>query len=203
MVKQAEELVALGPENAVIKVAVGGYAALEGGKDPFTGLKVLRKLWERDIRTNATLIFNTTQGFWAANAGASYVSPFMGRIADYLYKHDRPELPAGNSLYHVVDHKNKQGDQNVYNTEYVACGGAPKDSGVRLVREMAAVFTNYDIQSEIIAASVRNPVQLTEVMLAGADILTVPAKVLNSVPNHPLSDEGMLSFDSDAQTFSG
>jgi transaldolase len=202
MVAQAAELNALGPANAVIKVAVGGYRALGPDKDPFTGLKVLRKLWERNIRTNATLIFNSTQAFWAANAGATYVSPFLGRLADYMYKKDHPELPPGNSLYHVIDPKDEQGDQHVYNTEYVACGGARKDAGVRLVREIAAIFVNYDIHSEIIAASVRNPCQLTEVLLAGADILTVPAKVLNTVPDHPLSDEGMISFDNDAKVFS-
>ena len=203
MVEQADELRALGPDNAVIKVPVGGYKALDKKNDPFTGLKVLRKLWEMDIRTNATLIFNTTQAFWAANAGATYISPFMGRLADYIYKNDLPELPAGNSLYHIFDHKNSNGDQKVSNTEYVACAGAPKDSGVRLIREIAAVFVNYDIKSEILAASVRNPVQLSEAMLAGADILTVPADILNLVVDHPLTDAGMVSFDKDAGVFAG
>ncbi|NQU43650.1 hypothetical protein HQ520_10215 [bacterium] len=202
MVKQAEELRALGPENSIIKVATGGYQALETPCDPFTGLKVLHKLWERDIKTNATLIFNSTQAFWAANAGATYVSPFMGRLADYMYKNDQPELPPGNSLYSIIDHKNAKGDQFVSNTEYVASGGARKDAGVRLVREIMAIFANYDIHSEVIAASVRNPVQLTEVLLAGADILTVPADVLGTVSEHPLSDKGMVSFDTDAKVFS-
>lgn len=203
MVEQAEELHELGPDNAVIKVATGGYTALDESYDRHTGLKVLRRLWEKDIRTNATLIFNTTQAFWAANAGATYVSPFMGRLADYMYKNDHPELPPGNSLYHVVDHKNSQGDQHVANTEYVACGGARKDSGVRLIREIAATFANYDIHSEILAASVRNAAQLSEVLLAGADILTVPADILTTVSDHPLSDEGMVRFDEDAKVFSG
>ncbi|MBW7996955.1 MAG: hypothetical protein FVQ81_10400 [Candidatus Glassbacteria bacterium] len=203
MVAQAAELFELGPENAVIKVAVGGYTALAERNDRHTGLKVLRRLWEKDIRTNATLIFNTTQAFWAANAGATYVSPFMGRLADYMYRHDLPELTPGNSLYHVVDHKNSAGRQQVANSEYVASGGARKDSGIRLIREIAAAFANYDIHSEILAASVRNAVQLTEVLLAGADILTVPAEILTTVADHPLSDEGMVRFDQDAQVFSG
>ncbi|MFH1068826.1 MAG: transaldolase family protein, partial [Candidatus Glassbacteria bacterium] len=203
MVDQAQELYALGAENAVIKVAIGGYPALDPAKDPFTGLKVLRKLWERDIRTNATLIFNSTQAFWAANAGATYVSPFMGRLADYMYKNDQPELPAGNSLYWIIDHKNSQGDQRTHNSEYVAVGGARKDSGIRLIREIAAIFANYDIHSEILAASVRNASQLTEVFLAGADIVTVPAQILRTVADHPLSDAGMVSFDNDAKVFSG
>ncbi len=203
MVEQARELFELGTENAVIKVAIGGYAALDKRNDRHTGLKVLRRLWEMDIRTNATLIFNTTQAFWAANAGASYVSPFMGRLADYMYKHDHHELERGNSLYHVVDHKNSAGNQAVSNSRYVASGGERKDSGIRLIREIAAVFANFDIHSEILAASVRNPVQLTEVLLAGADILTVPAEILSSVADHPLSDEGMVQFDQDAKVFAG
>ena len=128
---------------------------------------------------------------------------FMGRLADYMYKHDHPELAPGNSLYHVVDHKNSAGDQAVANSEYVACDGARKDSGVRLIREIAAVFANYDIHSEILAASVRNAAQLTEVLLAGADILTVPADILTTVADHPLSDAGMVQFDQDAQVFAG
>lgn len=201
MVEQAELLNALG-SNAIIKVPVGGYQAIDAGLDPHTGLKVLRKMWERDVKTNATLIFNTTQAFWAANAGATYISPFMGRLGDYMYKNDHPERIAGNSLYFIEDAKNSAGDQNVFNTEYVASGGARKDAGIRLIREIAAVFANYDIRTEILAASVRNAAQLTEVMVAGADILTVPANILGGVADHPLSHAGMASFDNDAKTFS-
>lgn len=200
MVAQAEELNALG-DNAVIKVAAGGYTALDAGLDPFTGLKVIRRLWERDIRTNATLIFNSAQAFWAAKAGATYVSPFLGRLADYLYKHDEPELPPGNSLYHVVHHKDPGEGEFTWNSEYVALGGPRKDAGVRLVREIVAIFANYDMRTEVLAASFRNFGQITEVLLAGADILTVPTEILVQVANHPLSDEGMKRFDEDAKAF--
>lgn len=202
MIAQARELQSLGPDNAVIKVAVGGYRALDPTADPFTGLKVIRKLWEMDIRVNATLIFNTTQALWAANAGAIYVSPFLGRLADYMYKNDVPERPVGNSLYDITDHKDTKGDQIVANTEYVARDGHRKDAGVRLIREIAAVFCNYDIHAEILAASIRNAAQLSDVLVAGADILTVPAKILNTVAEHPLSNEGMISFNDDARVFS-
>jgi transaldolase len=201
MIAQAEELAALGA-NSVIKVPTGGYQAVDEDLDPHTGLKVIRRLWEKDIKVNATLIFNSAQAFWAANAGASYVSPFMGRLADYMYKNDHPERPGGNSLYYIENHRNDAGDQNVFNTEYVASGGDRKDSGVRLVREIATVFANYDIHSEVLAASVRNASQLMEVMVAGADILTVPADILMGVADHPLSDEGMMSFYEDSQAFS-
>jgi transaldolase len=184
MVKQAEELSALG-ENSVIKVPVGGYRAVNPSADPFTGLKVIRRLWERGVKTNTTLIFNTTQAFWAANAGATYVSPFLGRLADYAYKKDMPERTPGNSLYWVEDHKNSKGDQNLH----------------RLIFEIATVFANYRIKTEILAASFRNQVQLTECLLAGADILTVPAAVLSTVADHPLSDEGMKAFSEDQKAF--
>ncbi len=200
MVKQAQELSDLG-DNSVIKVPIGGYRAIDPGADPFTGLKVIRRLWERGIRVNTTLIFNTTQALWAANAGATYVSPFLGRLADFGYKHDKPERVTGNSLYWVEDHKNAKGDQNMYNSEYVASGGALKDAGARLIFEIATVFANYQITTEILAASFRNPVQLTECLLAGADILTVPAAVLATVADHPLSDEGMKAFVEDAKAF--
>jgi len=200
MVKQASELSELG-DNSVIKVPIGGYRALDPKADPFTGLKVIRRLWERGIKVNTTLVFNTTQALWAANAGAVYVSPFLGRLADYTLKHDRPERPPGNALYWVEDAKKGNSDQVTHNSEYVASGGAVKDAGVRLIFEIATVFANYRITTEILAASIRNPVQLTECLLAGADILTVPAPVLATVADHPLSDEGMKAFAQDAAAF--
>jgi transaldolase len=200
MVKQATELAELG-ENSIIKVPVGGYRAVDPTADPYTGLKVIRRLWERGIKVNTTLVFNTTQAFWAANAGAVYVSPFLGRLADYGYKHDKPQRDPGNSLYWVEDPKNAAGDQIMHNSEYVASGGALKDAGARLIFEIATVFANYRITTEILAASFRNPVQLTECLLAGADILTVPAAVLATVADHPLSDEGMKAFVEDAKAF--
>ncbi len=200
MVRQADELAVLG-DNSVIKVPIGGYRAINSAADPFTGLKVIRRLWEKGIKVNTTLIFNSTQAFWAANAGATYVSPFLGRLADYAYKHDTPERKPGNSLYWVEDHKNAKGDQIMHNTEYVASGGAVKDAGARLIFEIATVFANYQIKTEILAASFRNQVQLTECLLAGADILTVPASVLATVADHPLSDEGMKAFVEDSKAF--
>ncbi len=197
MVEQAEELRKLG-DNSVIKVPTGGYTAVDKSLDPHTGLKVLRALWERDIRTNSTLIFNSTQAYWAAQAGATYVSPFLGRMADYAYKNDHVERPSGNSLYFVEDHKKPGAD---FNTEYVASGGDRKDIGTRLIREIAQIFSNYDIQTEILAASFRNFVQVSEVLQAGADILTVPGDLLMRVADHPLSDEGMVRFVEDSKAF--
>jgi transaldolase len=202
MVRQAQELAALGA-NAVIKVPAGGYRAVNPEADPWTGMKVIRRLWERGIKVNTTLVFNTLQALWAANAGALYVSPFLGRLADYGYKHDRHERPPGNSMYWVEDPKHARGDQVMSNTPYVASGGALKDAGARLIVEIATVFANYRMTTEILAASIRNPVQLTECLVAGADIVTVPAAVLAQVADHPLSDEGMQTFVADAKAFEG
>jgi len=162
-------------------------------------LDEIRPLFEAGIINGVTT--NPTQAFWAAQAGALYVSPFLGRLADYAIQHDEPELPPGNSLYWVVDPKNEHGDQRVFNSEYVASDGPRKDAGVRLIHEIATIFANYDIQSLVLAASLRNPVQITECLLAGADILTVPAPILQTVADHPLSDAGMKSFNEDAQVF--
>lgn len=199
MIAQASELAALG-ENVVVKVPTGGYRVMD--RDPFTGLKVIRRLWEKDIKVNATLIFNTSQAFWAANAGASYVSPFMGRLADYLYKHDHVERGAGNALHYLENHRMPDGGPDVVaNTAYVATDGERKDSGVRLINEIVGVFNQYRIRTEVLAASFRNGAQVMECLLAGADILTVPSEILMGVADHPLSDEGMKTFYEDSQVF--
>jgi transaldolase len=163
---------------------------------------MMRRLWELNIKVNATLVFNTNQAFWAANAGASYVSPFLGRLADYLYKHDQPERGPGNALHYIEDHKVPEGGPDrVANTAYVANGGERKDAGVRLINEIVAVFATYRIRTEVLAASFRNAAQVMECLLAGADILTVPAPILMGVADHPLSDEGMRAFVADSKVF--
>jgi transaldolase len=200
MIKQAAELAALG-DNAIIKVPVGGYRAVDPKADPYTGLRVIRRLWESGIRVNTTLVFNTAQALWAANAGAVYVSPFLGRLADYARKHDDTERAPGNSLYRPKDPK-VEGDAEVFhNTAYVASGGPLEESGSRLIFEIATVFANYRVTTEILAASIRNPAQLTDCLVAGADILTVPAAVLATIADHPLSDDGMQAFAKDAKAF--
>lgn len=199
MIEQGKRLAEFG-ENVVVKVPTGGFRMMD--RDPFTGLKVMRKLWELNIKVNATLIFNTTQALWAANAGAAYVSPFLGRVADYLYKNDHMERLPGNSLYYMEDHKVPNGGlDRVANSAYVATDGARKDAGVRLINEIVSVFNSYQIKTEVLAASFRNAVQVTECLLAGADILTVPANILMGVADHPLTDEGMKSFLADSKVF--
>jgi transaldolase len=119
-----------------------------------------------------------------------------------MYKHDHPERPPGNSLYFMEDHKAPDGGpERVANTSYVALDGPRKDSGVRLINEIVSIYNNYRIKTEVLAASLRNAVQVTECLLAGADILTVPAAILMRVADHPLSDEGMVSFVADSKVF--
>ncbi len=162
MITQAEELASYG-HNVVVKVPIGGYEAIDSSMDRHTGLKVLHELWEKDIRTNATLIFNSTQALWAARAGATYISPFLGRVADYMYKNDAVEMPVGNSLYHIEDHRGGKDNSRFYNTSYVAAGGERKDAGIRLIHEIAVIFANYRIKNG-------GPCRLLQERCAGAGI---------------------------------
>ncbi|NLY79644.1 MAG: fructose-6-phosphate aldolase [Lysinibacillus sp.] len=119
------------------------------------GLKACKYFSSQGIKTNVTLIFSANQALLAARAGATYVSPFVGRLDDI--------------------------GQN----------------GVDLVAEIADVFAIHDIETEIIAASIRHPQHVLDVALAGADIATVPFKVLKQLFNHPLTDKGIEAFLAD------
>ena len=126
-------------------------------KIPMTveGLKAVKVLSSEGIKTNVTLIFTANQALLAARAGASYVSPFLGRLDDISTK------------------------------------------GIDLVAEIAEMFDVAGIVTEIIAASVRNPIHVTECALAGADIATVPYKVIEQMTHHPLTDAGIEKFKQD------
>ena len=126
-------------------------------KIPMTveGLKAVKVLSSEGIKTNVTLIFTANQALLAARAGASYVSPFLGRLDDISTK------------------------------------------GIDLVAEIAEMFDVAGIETEIIAASVRNPIHVKEWALAGADIATVPYKVIEQMTHHPLTDAGIEKFKQD------
>ena len=143
MVAEALELARIHP-NIVIKV-------------PMTeeGLKATSKLAAQGIRTNVTLVFSANQALLAARAGASFVSPFVGRMDDI-----------GNS-------------------------------GVALIEEIADIFTLHEIKTEVIAASIRTPMHVTDCAKAGADIATVPFDVLRKMFQHPLTDAGIARFKQD------
>ncbi|WP_295272164.1 fructose-6-phosphate aldolase [Veillonella sp.] len=143
MVKEAHELVKLG-KNVVIKV-------------PMTeeGLKAVSILSKEGIKTNVTLIFSANQALLAARAGATFVSPFVGRIDDMSM------------------------------------------DGITLIEDIAEIFIMHDIKAEIIAASVRTPMHMTQCAKAGAHIATVPYKVLTASMKHPLTDTGLARFLAD------
>lgn len=126
-------------------------------KIPLTeeGLKATKVLSEEGIKTNLTLIFNANQALLAARAGATYVSPFLGRLDDI------------------------------------------STPGVDLIRTISEIFHTHDISTQIIAASVRNPVHVTDCALAGADIATVPYSVIVQCLKHPLTDIGIEKFQKD------
>ncbi len=143
MVQEARDLVRIA-DNVVVKIPCIAE-----------GLKAVKILAAEGIRTNVTLVFSLGQALLAARAGASYVSPFIGRLDDI------------------------------------------GEDGVQLVRDMVKVFHNYNFKTEIIAASVRNAEHVNQVMLAGADIATIPTKVLAELIQHELTDKGLAKFMED------
>ncbi len=143
MVREAEELVRIGP-NIVIKVPISTE-----------GLKAIRMLSEKGIKTNCTLIFAPIQALLAAKAGASFVSPFVGRLDDASHL------------------------------------------GMELVGQIVKIFDNYVVDTEIIVASIRNPLHVVEAAIMSADISTMPFKVLQQLVKHPLTDVGIKNFLAD------
>jgi len=143
MVEEAIALSKVHP-NIVVKVPMTGE-----------GLKAVKRCKELGIRTNVTLVFSANQALLAAKAGATYVSPFVGRIDDI--------------------------------TEY----------GMELVERIVRIFSNYGFETEVIVASVRNPLHVLEAAEVGADIATIPYPVLMQMLGHPLTDIGIRKFLSD------
>lgn len=143
MVVQGEQLSKVAP-NIVIKIPM----CIEG-------LKAIRILSEKEIATNCTLVFNATQAMLAAKAGATFVSPFLGRLDDI--GHD----------------------------------------GMELISQIVTIFDNYAFDTEVLAASIRNPLHVVDAALHGADICTIPFKILSQIVKHPLTDIGIERFASD------
>jgi transaldolase len=140
MITEGKSLAAI-DEHIVVKV-------------PFTkdGVKACKALSSSGIRVNVTLIFSATQAWLAAKAGASYVSPFVGRLDDI------------------------------------------GTTGMNLIREIVDIFDNFDFSTEVLVASVRNPIHVVEAARMGADVVTVPAAVIEQCFKHPLTDIGLERF---------
>lgn len=149
MIEEGIEIAKIHP-NMVVKI-------------PMTveGLKACKALTQKGIKTNVTLIFTANQALLAAKAGATYVSPFVGRLDDI------------------------------------------SQPGVDLIATIADIFNIHGIESEIIAASVRNPIHVTDCALAGADIATVPYGVIVQMTKHPLTDQGIEKFQADYKAVFG
>lgn len=143
MIREGREIAKIHP-NMVVKIPMTAE-----------GLKAVKVLSAEGVKTNVTLIFTANQALLAARAGATYVSPFLGRLDDISVR------------------------------------------GVDLISEIAEIFEVAGIETEIIAASVRNPIHITDCALAGADIATVPYKVIEQMTHHPLTDAGIKKFQED------
>jgi transaldolase len=149
MIGEGHDLVKYG-DNVVVKIPMS-----------VEGLKAVKALASEGIHTNTTLIFSANQALLAAKAGASYVSPFIGRLDDI------------------------------------------SQTGMDLIEQIAAIFDNYDFDAEIIVASIRNPIHVLEAALIGADIATIPYKVIEQLVQHPLTDIGMEKFLGDSKKIPG
>lgn len=145
MIKEAKELAAI-HENIVVKIPLIKE-----------GIKAVKTLTEMGIKTNVTLCFSASQAILAAKAGASFISPFVGRLDDI------------------------------------------SQVGMDLVGQIAQIYDNYGYETEIIVASVRNPLHIVEAGLIGADIVTVPFNVIEQLFKHPLTDLGIEKFLMDSK----
>lgn len=149
MIKEGREIASI-HKNMVVKIPM-----------TIEGLKAVKVLSKEGIKTNITLVFTSNQALLAARAGASYVSPFLGRLDDI------------------------------------------SQSGIELIKEISSIFKIYNFDTEIIAASVRNPIHVKECALAGADIATIPYGVIEQMTKHPLTDAGILKFQQDYEKVFG
>lgn len=143
MIKEARELVKI-HKHVVVKIPMIPE-----------GLKAVRRLSQEGVKINVTLIFSPTQALLAAKAGATYVSPFVGRLDDV------------------------------------------SEIGMKLIEQIVTIFHNYDFKTQVLVASVRNPVHVVEAALMGADVATMPFAVIQQLAKHPLTDIGLKKFLAD------
>jgi len=173
--------------NVVIKVPANPTLEPDSGDDA-DGLRTIAELSGRGIPVNVTLVMNPNQALLAAKAGATYVSPFAGRIDDFLRTSIGMSFEKGD--YFPAEGMPRADGEGVHHYEGVV-------SGVDLVRQIATIFDNFMIETEVLAASLRNPRQVAEVAEFGATVATVPFAVLREVLRHPKTFEGMRKFVAD------
>lgn len=171
--------------NVVIKIPVN--PSLEE-KGDFSSLKIINKLSKEGIPVNVTLIMKVEQAILAAKAGAKYVSPFAGRIDDYLRSEKIGWKNFAKDSYYPENGVEFKGE--LVNDEGIV-------SGVDLVKKIVEVFNKYNFKTEIIAASIRNSRQVRELSQTGVHIATIPFYVLEQMLTHPKTAEGMKKFIED------
>ena len=140
MLKEGRELAKIAP-NVVVKCPL-----------TWDGLKATRIFREEGTKVNVTLCFSASQALLAAKAGASYISPFIGRLDDV------------------------------------------SENGMQLIHDIVQIYDNYGFETQVLAASIRHPLHIVDCALAGADVATVPFKVLKQLVQHPLTDKGLTAF---------
>ncbi len=174
--------------NVVVKIPVNTYVG-----DGFDGLKAIKALEDGEIPVNTTLIFTPEQALLAAQAGATYVSPFAGRVDDYIRAQAEIEFQK-NDYFPLegweTEAEDEDGEEDVLDDNGIV-------SGVDLVTKIVDLFEKHEIDCNIIAASLRNPRQVRQLALAGADIGTTPFSVLRAMIQHPKTKEGMERFMAD------
>ncbi|MEN9626331.1 MAG: transaldolase [archaeon] len=151
------------------------------------GIKAIKKLSQKKIPVNCTLIFTPEQALLAAQAGAKIVSPFVGREDDYIREINHLHFSKEDYFPASGFRKGKK----ILNDEGIV-------SGIKLVEEISAIFKKNKIKTEILAASIRNRRQFRDAALAGADIVTVPYSVIIELLKHPKTMEGMSQFTKDS-----
>lgn len=143
MLREGRELAAIAP-NVVIKCPL-----------TLDGLKATRIFHSEGVKTNVTLCFSASQALLAAKAGATYISPFIGRLDDI------------------------------------------SQNGMKLIEDIVSIYDNYGYATEVLAASIRHPMHIVDAALVGADVATIPFKVIKQLIHHPLTDKGLEAFLND------
>ena len=170
--------------NVAIKVPVS--TSTKDDDDHYEGLKAIRSLADKGIPVNATLIFTPEQALLAAKAGAEFVSPFAGRIDDYIRKNAKMKFDKTD--YFPSEGIEEKGE--VLNDNGIV-------SGVDLVLQAVEILELYGLETKVIGASLRNARQVREVAETGAQIATVPFAVLENMIKHPKTFEGIIQFSKD------
>ena len=190
--------------NVVIKIPVN--TAMKDDDEFFEGIKAIKKLSEKKIPTNATLIMNPTQALLSAKAGADYVSPFLGRIDDYIrdrigMKYGKWDYFDGKLLREIEKNKRSYNKNEVGALYEKLVSEKYSDNGIydgiELLESIIKIYRAYNFKTKIIAASIRNSFQVRKSAELGVEIATIPFKVLKEMINHYKTKEGMKKFVQD------